>query len=63
MAKLEVGDVAPDFTLDAAGAPTLAARPGWPAALAYRGIARALLAQLDGRPKLRSGIMASLLGG
>ena len=46
-----------------AGAPIMAARPGSPAALAYRGIARALLAQLDGRPKLRSGIMASLLGG
>lgn len=46
-----------------AGAPIMAAHPGSPAALAYRGIARALLAQLDGRPKLRIGIMASLLGG
>lgn len=45
-----------------AGAPIMAAHPASPAALAYRGIARALLAQLDGRPKLRSGIMASLLG-
>ena len=45
-----------------AGTPIVAAQPGSPAALAYRAIARALLVQLDARPKLRSGIMASLLG-
>ena len=45
-----------------AGTPIVAAQPGSPAALAYRAIARALLAQLDARPKLRGGIMASLLG-
>ncbi len=46
-----------------AGAPIVAARPGSAAAQAYRATARALLAQLDKRPKLRGGIMASLLGG
>ncbi|GHB96706.1 iron-sulfur cluster carrier protein [Thermomonas carbonis] len=46
-----------------AGTPIMAAQPDSSAALAYRGIAKALLAQLDARPKLRSGIMASLLGG
>ena len=45
-----------------AGTPIVAAQPGSPAALAYRAIARALLVQLDARPKLRGGIMASLLG-
>ena len=45
-----------------AGTPIVAARPDSAAAQAYRAIARALLVQLDGRPKLRSGIMASLLG-
>ena len=46
-----------------AGTPIVAAQPDSTAAQAYRAIARALLVQLDGRPKLRSGIMASLLGG
>ena len=46
-----------------AGAPIVAARPGSAAAQAYRDTARALLAELDKRPKLRGGIMASLLGG
>ena len=46
-----------------AGTPIVAAQPDSAAAQAYRAIARALLEQLDGRPKLRSGIMASLLGG
>ena len=45
-----------------AGTPIVAAAPGSAAALAYRDVARALLARLDERPKLRSGIMASLLG-
>jgi ATP-binding protein involved in chromosome partitioning len=45
-----------------AGMPIVAAQPESTAAQAYRAIARAVLAQLDGRPKLRSGIMASLLG-
>jgi ATP-binding protein involved in chromosome partitioning len=45
-----------------AGTPIMAAQPGSAAAQAYRAIARALLVQLDGRPKLRSGILASLLG-
>ena len=45
-----------------AGTPIVAAQPGSAAAQAYRAIARALLVQLDGRPKLRSGIIASLLG-
>ena len=46
-----------------AGTPIVAAQPDSAAAGAYRGVARALLAQLDKRPKVRSGIMASLLGG
>ena len=46
-----------------AGTPIVAAQPDSRAAQAYRDMARALLVQLDGRPKLRSGIMASLLGG
>ena len=46
-----------------AGAPIVAARPGSAAAQAYLDTARALLAELDKRPKLRGGIMASLLGG
>ena len=45
-----------------AGTPIVAAHPESAAARAYQAIARALLVQLDGRPKLRSGIMASLLG-
>ncbi|HSD16290.1 MAG TPA: iron-sulfur cluster carrier protein ApbC [Thermomonas sp.] len=44
------------------GTPIVAALPDSAAAQAYRAIARALLVQLEGRPKLRSGIMASLLG-
>ena len=46
-----------------AGTPIVAAQPDSVAALAYREAARALLARLDTRPKVRSGIMASLLGG
>ena len=46
-----------------AGTPIVAAQPDSPAARAYRGVARALLARLEQRPKVRSGIMASLLGG
>ena len=46
-----------------AGAPIVAAQPDSPAARAYRDVARALLVQLDQRPKVRTGIMASLLGG
>ena len=46
-----------------AGTPIVAAQPDSPAAQAYREAARALLAELDKRPKVRSGIMASLLGG
>ena len=46
-----------------AGTPIVAARPDSAAAHAYREVARALLAELAKRPKLRSGIMASLLGG
>jgi ATP-binding protein involved in chromosome partitioning len=45
-----------------AGMPIVAAQPQSAAAQAYREVARALLARLDQRPKLRSGIMASLLG-
>jgi ATP-binding protein involved in chromosome partitioning len=45
-----------------AGTPIVAAQPDATAAQAYREVARALLARLDERPKLRSGIMASLLG-
>jgi len=46
-----------------AGVPIVAAQPDSAAALAYRGVAKALLAALDQRPKVRSSIMASLLGG
>ena len=46
-----------------AGTPIVAAQPDSAAARAYREVARAMLAQLDKRPKVRSGIMASLLGG
>ena len=46
-----------------AGTPIVAAQPDSLAAQAYRDVARAMLSQLDKRPKLRSGIMASLLGG
>ena len=46
-----------------AGTPIVAAQPGSAAAAAYREVARALLGQLERRPKVRSGIMASLLGG
>ena len=45
-----------------AGTPIVAAQPDSPAAQAYRTAARALLAELDKRPKVRTGIMASLLG-
>ncbi|WP_028838854.1 iron-sulfur cluster carrier protein ApbC [Thermomonas fusca] len=45
-----------------AGTPIVAAQPDSPAAQAYRAAARALLAELDKRPKVRTGIMASLLG-
>ncbi|MFN7182729.1 MAG: iron-sulfur cluster carrier protein ApbC [Thermomonas haemolytica] len=44
-----------------AGVPIVAAQPQSPAAQAYREAARALLAQLEQRPALRSGILASLL--
>ena len=46
-----------------AGTPIVSAEPTSSAARAYRELARAMLAQLEQRPKLRSGIMASLLGG
>ena len=46
-----------------AGTPIVAAQPDSAAAQAYREVARAMLAKLDKRPKVRSGIMASLLGG
>lgn len=46
-----------------AGTPIVVAQPESPAAQAYRDAARALLAELDKRPKVRAGIMASLLGG
>lgn len=46
-----------------AGTPIVSAEPTSSAAGAYRELARAMLAQLEQRPKLRSGIMASLLGG
>ena len=46
-----------------AGMPMVAAQPDAAPSQAYRDIARAMLAQLDKRPKLHSGIMASLLGG
>ena len=45
-----------------AGTPIVAAQPDSAAAQAYRAAARALLAELDKRPKVRTGIMASLLG-
>ena len=45
-----------------AGTPIVAAQPAAAAAGAYRATARALLAELDKRPRVRSGIMASLLG-
>ncbi|GAB1407187.1 iron-sulfur cluster carrier protein ApbC [Thermomonas brevis] len=45
------------------GTPIVAARPESAAAQAYRALARETLAALDQRPKVRSGIMASLLGG
>jgi ATP-binding protein involved in chromosome partitioning len=45
-----------------AGAPIVVARPDSAAARAYRAVARALLAELDQRPKLRGGILAQLLG-
>jgi ATP-binding protein involved in chromosome partitioning len=45
------------------GVPIVAAQPDSEAALAYRETARALLAALDRRPKVRGSIMASLLGG
>lgn len=46
-----------------AGVPIVVAQPQSPAAQAYREAARALLEQLKQRPKVRTGIMASLLGG
>jgi ATP-binding protein involved in chromosome partitioning len=46
-----------------AGTPIVAAQPDSAAAQAYRDVARAMLGQLEQRPKMRSGIMASLLGG
>ena len=46
-----------------AGTPIVVAQPGSAAAQAYRDAARALLAELEKRPKVRTGIMASLLGG
>ena len=45
-----------------AGAPVVAARPESAAAQAYRVTAQALLAALAQRPKVRSGILANLLG-
>ena len=45
-----------------AGTPIVAAQPDSAAAQAYRAAARTLLAELDKRPKVRTGIMASLLG-
>ena len=44
------------------GTPIVIAQPDSAAAQAYRDLARATLAQLAQRPKVRSGIMASLLG-
>ena len=46
-----------------AGTPIVAGKPDSGAAQAYRVLARETLAALDARPKVRSGIMASLLGG
>ena len=45
------------------GVPIVAAQPDSTAALAYREIAKTLLVALDKRPKVRTSIMASLLGG
>jgi ATP-binding protein involved in chromosome partitioning len=45
------------------GVPIVVAQPDSDAAKAYRDTARALLAALEQRPKLRGSIMASLLGG
>ena len=45
------------------GTPIVVAQPESAAAQAYRALARDTLAQLERRPKVRSGIMASLLGG
>ena len=44
------------------GTPIVIAQPDSAAAMAYRELARATLAQLAQRPKVRVGIMASLLG-
>ena len=44
------------------GTPIVIAQPDSAAAMAYRELARATLAQLAQRPKVRTGIMASLLG-
>ena len=44
------------------GTPIVVARPDSAAARAFRDLARATLAQLAQRPKVRTGIMASLLG-
>jgi len=46
-----------------AGTPIVAAQPDSAAAQAYRDVARAMLVRLAERPKVRSGIMANLLGG
>ena len=46
-----------------AGTPIVAAQPDSPVSQAYRDVARAMLGQLEKRPKVRSGIMANLLGG
>ena len=46
-----------------AGTPIVVAQPDSAAARAYRDLARAMLARLAERPRVRSGIMASLLGG
>ncbi len=46
-----------------AGTPIVAAHPESAAARAYRDLARTMLARLAERPRVRSGIMASLLGG
>ncbi|QIL20418.1 iron-sulfur cluster carrier protein ApbC [Thermomonas sp. HDW16] len=46
-----------------AGTPIVAAQPDSAVAKAYRDVARAMLGQLEKRPKVRSGIMANLLGG
>ena len=46
-----------------AGVPIVVAQPDSAAAQAYRATARALLERLAQRPKVRTGIMASLIGG